>query len=589
MLIACVLSLGVFVLWGWLMSVIQPRPQALDSDPTALEQTAEAPADSQKKSAPSEDLAMPVPSKIVEEPTLESLIPSTDNSAPNKIESETGGALTSEEEIGTEFGGEEPVSAPPTAVASSIPERTVEVVSGDLTFILSNRGGVIRSVGSRHMKSLKGEDAELVPHEEGEIYPMTLLTDHAGMNKALAQSIYQTDSPANQVVHEGNTKVIVSFHLKHATGLTVDRTYTFEHDNPVFKIENKIDGRMFAAENLQYRLLWGPGLGGAKESQADYIIFSGPTTFVNNERVETYPAEMTDERVVLSGDLKWTAFQNKYFAAALIPVDGIKSAVIEKLDEDEIYVGLQMDSVQSSASGIARVYVGTKELQVLEDSGDKLVRLIDYGWFGNKFAFLVKPILKALNFFYGLTGNYGWSIIFLTCVIKIIFFPLTHKSFKSMKGMQKVQPYVKIIQERHKGGDRQKMTEEMMDLYRKHNVSPMGGCLPMLLQIPVFIALYHALFFSIELRGAPFMLWITDLSEKDPYFVTPVIMGATMILQQKMTPTAMDPMQAKIMMMMPIVFTFLFITFPAGLVIYWTINNILTITQQYYIYKIAKD
>ena len=213
---------------------------------------------------------------------------------------------------------------------------------------------------------------------------------------------------------------------------------------------------------------------------------------------------------------------------------------------------------------------------------------MDYGWLGNKFAFLVKPLLSVLTFFYGVFGNYGWAIIFLTILIKIIFFPLTHKSFKSMKGLQKIQPYVKVIQERHKD-DRQKMNEEMIELYKKHQVNPLGGCLPMLLQIPVFISLYHALFFSIELRGAPFMGWITDLSVADPYYVTPVMMGVTMFLQQKMTPSVGDPVQQKIMLMLPIVFTFLFVTFPAGLVIYWTINNLLTIAQQYYIYKVAKD
>ncbi len=196
--------------------------------------------------------------------------------------------------------------------------------------------------------------------------------------------------------------------------------------------------------------------------------------------------------------------------------------------------------------------------------------------------------LPSRNYFYGMTGNYGWSIIILTFLIKLVFFPLSHKSFKSMKGMQKIQPYVKIIQERNKD-DRQKMNQELLDLYKKHRVNPLGGCLPMLLQIPVFIALYHALFFSIELRGAPFMLWIQDLSVSDPYYVTPVLMGATMFLQQKMTPMVGDPIQQKIMMFLPIVFTFLFLTFPAGLVIYWTVNNLLTISQQFYIYKIAKD
>jgi YidC/Oxa1 family membrane protein insertase len=307
---------------------------------------------------------------------------------------------------------------------------------------------------------------------------------------------------------------------------------------------------------------------------------------VNNEREETPPEDIVNE-VVYSGNLAWTSFQNKYFAAALIPKEGIKSAVVNKSGEN-VYVGLKMESVQSSASASHILYAGTKELQVLEKSGHKLFRLLDYGWFGNKFAFLVKPMLKVLKYFYGVFNNYGWAIIFVTLVIKIIFAPLTHKSFKSMKGMQKVQPYVKVIQERNKD-DRQKMNEEMLELYKKHKVNPLGGCLPMLLQIPVFIALYHALFFSIELRGAPFIGWIHDLSVQDPYYVWPVIMGATMFLQQKLNPSIGDPTQQKIMMMLPIVFTFLFMSFPAGLVLYWTINNILTISQQAYIYRFAKE
>jgi YidC/Oxa1 family membrane protein insertase len=322
------------------------------------------------------------------------------------------------------------------------------------------------------------------------------------------------------------------------------------------------------------------------DSQTDHFAFSGPTTFVNNEREETPPEEITKD-VFYRGDLTWTAFQNKYFATALIPEQGVKSAVIKKSGE-HAYVGLEMESVQSAASTSYILYAGTKGLIILEEAGHKLVRLLDYGWLGNKFAFLVKPLLKALQYFYGLFNNYGWAIIVITIIIKIIFFPLTHKSFKSMKGMQKVQPYVKVIQERHKK-DRQKMNEEMLELYKKHKVNPLGGCLPMLLQVPVFIALYHALFFSIELRGAPFVGWVTDLSVADPYYVWPVMMGASMFLQQKLNPSIGDPTQQKIMMMLPVVFTFLFMTFPAGLVIYWTTNNVLTIAQQYYIYKFAKD
>ena len=580
LLIACVLSLAVFVLWGWLMSIFQPTPPmqtARQQQEQAAKQEGAVPSAGKEKSAQKSKTQQP-------QASLEDLMEKPSATAEEALPEMEG--TTAMESAAAE--GESTAQAATPATVPAVPERTIEIDSGDLTYYLSNRGGVITSVQSRHLKSMQGEAVELVLHEEGQLYPMTLHTGNAAMDHALIDSVFSTDAPDQLVVDASNKKVSVRFELKHPTGLTVERTYTFEHGQPLFKVENKVDGAPFAKQNLQYSVLWGPGLGGAKVSQADYIIFSGPTTFVNNERVETLPDDLGPKPVTFSGDLMWTGFQNKYFASAMVPDSGIKNALVQKIGEEGVYVGLSMDSVQSSASGSFLVYVGTKELQVLEGADHKLVRLIDYGWFGNKFAFLVKPILKALNFFYGLTHNYGWSIIFLTFVIKLLFFPLTHKSFKSMKGMQKVQPYVKIIQERHKD-DRQKMTQEMMDLYRKHDVSPMGGCLPMLLQIPVFIALYHALFFSIELRGAPFMLWITDLSEKDPYFVTPVIMGATMILQQKMTPTAMDPMQAKIMMAMPIVFTFLFITFPAGLVIYWIVNNVLTISQQYYIYKIAKD
>jgi YidC/Oxa1 family membrane protein insertase len=191
-------------------------------------------------------------------------------------------------------------------------------------------------------------------------------------------------------------------------------------------------------------------------------------------------------------------------------------------------------------------------------------------------------------------GNWGVAIIILTVIIKIIFWPLSHKSYKSMNKMKKIQPLMAEVREKYKG-DREKMNQEMMRLYKTYKVNPAGGCLPMLLQIPVFIGLYQALLYSIELRHAAFIpyvpftdiIWLADLSAKDPFYVTPVIMGATMLLQQKMTPAPGDPMQAKMMMLMPVVFTFIFLTFPAGLVVYWLINNVLSIAQQYYLLKKA--
>jgi len=211
-----------------------------------------------------------------------------------------------------------------------------------------------------------------------------------------------------------------------------------------------------------------------------------------------------------------------------------------------------------------------------------LQKALNFGWFD----VIAKPLLIFLKYINEFTHNYGVAIILLTVVIKILFFPLTHKSYKSMKDMQKVQPLMLKIREKYKN-DRETLNKETMALYRTHKVNPLGGCLPMILQIPVFFALYKALLGSIELRHAPFLLWINDLSAKDPYYITPIVMGATMFIQQKMTPTVGDPTQAKMMLLMPIVFTFMFLNFPSGLVIYWLVNNVLSIGQQLYINKYA--
>jgi len=197
-------------------------------------------------------------------------------------------------------------------------------------------------------------------------------------------------------------------------------------------------------------------------------------------------------------------------------------------------------------------------------------------------------MLHALKFFYGYIPNFGIGIIIITVVLKILFFPLTHKSYKSMKDMSKLQPKMAALKEKFKN-DKDGLNKAVMELYREHKVNPLGGCLPMIVQIPVFFALYKALMFSIELRHAPFMLWITDLSDKDPYYITPLLMGVTMFIQQKMSPSNMDEMQQKIMLALPVVFTFMFLTFPSGLVLYWLVNNILTIGQQLYINKLVKD
>lgn len=553
LLLAFVLSLAVFVAWGWLMSQFQPPPEkAKQARKTQKEQVA--------------------PSKTQ---------PSGETLSSGQTSGEEAATLQAPEGEAPEAFPETGTVQPQTRMA-----ETIEIENKSVTYRFSTQGGVLTHAMLHNRKNLDGDPLNLVRHPEGTLYPLTIITGEGELDQILRNGHFEP-SVKNLLLTPEHPEAELTLHLKHPSGLEVLRRITFEYGKPLFTVRTQLRAPPFEDRNLKYAVTWGPGIGGADTAGPNYISFSGPTTFVNNERVEN-PADDMQNTVTHKGDLVWTGFQNKYFAAALIPENGVGSAFVQKIDDDTQYVGLNFESVQSAATATYQVYVGTKELELLESLNHKLFRLIDYGWFGNKFAFLVKPIMKSLNFFHDWTGNYGWSIILLTFVIKLIFFPLTHKSFKSMKGMQKIQPYVKVLQERYKD-DRQKMNEEMISLYRQHKVNPLGGCLPMLLQIPVFIALYHALFFSIELRGAPFMLWIEDLSKSDPYFVTPVLMGATMYLQQKLTPTVADPIQQKIFLMMPIVFTFLFITFPAGLVIYWTVNNLLTIAQQYYIYHVAKD
>ncbi|MEK7268166.1 MAG: YidC/Oxa1 family insertase periplasmic-domain containing protein, partial [Nitrospirota bacterium] len=239
-----------------------------------------------------------------------------------------------------------------------------------------------------------------------------------------------------------------------------------------------------------------------------------------------------------------------------------------------------------------QLYAGPKEFNTLKSLNVGLEDTIDFGWFiygsWDIVKAVAKPLFYVLRFLYDYTHNYGLAIILLTVGIKLLFVPLQYKSYKSMKDMQVVQPKVVALQAKCKD-DRERLNRELIKLYRDHKVNPVGGCLPMLLQMPVFVALFNILYMTIDLRQAPFVLWITDLSVQDPYYVLPVIMGASMVLQQKIMPTTMDPTQAKIMLLLPAFLTLLFLTFPSGLVLYWLTNNVLTIAQQFitdrYIFK----
>ncbi|GBE46213.1 membrane protein insertase YidC [bacterium BMS3Bbin11] len=239
-------------------------------------------------------------------------------------------------------------------------------------------------------------------------------------------------------------------------------------------------------------------------------------------------------------------------------------------------------SIQPGSAGelSTRMYIGPKEIRRLKKAAPGLDLTVDYGWLTP----ISSPLYWLLDKIHIVVGNWGWAIIILTMLIKLAFFPLSAASYKSMANMRRMTPRIKTLKERY-GDDKQKLNQAMMKLYKEEKINPLGGCLPVLIQIPVFIALYWALLESVELRQAPWIFWIRDLSAPDPYFVLPILMGASMLGQQMLSAVAMDPLQKKIMMAMPIVFTFFFLFFPSGLVLYWTVNNLLTIAQQYTINK----
>ena len=279
----------------------------------------------------------------------------------------------------------------------------------------------------------------------------------------------------------------------------------------------------------------------------------------------------------------WVAWLQHYCVTAWIPQKGDNNVVQTRKDNQGNYIiGFTGPTLTvepgKTAETSATLYAGPKSQGVLKELSPGLELTVDYGilWF------IAQPIFWLLQHIHSLVGNWGWSIIFLTMLIKGIFFPLSAASYKSMARMRAVAPKLAALKEQF-GDDRQKMSQAMMELYKKEKINPLGGCLPILVQMPVFLSLYWVLLESVEMRQAPFMLWITDLSIKDPFFILPIIMGATMFIQQRLNPTPPDPMQAKVMKLMPIIFTFFFLWFPAGLVLYWVVNNCLSIAQQWYI------
>jgi len=304
-----------------------------------------------------------------------------------------------------------------------------------------------------------------------------------------------------------------------------------------------------------------------------YMVVQGSLIKKGNGVVEIIEDGDSEGSLSIS-NAEFAASFDRYFSSILYNFEHPLNISTLTVDDENALL-----FVQGEQTFALHGYLGPKESKVLKNIHPKLTDAIEYGWF----TFLSKPLFKVLEWLHSLVGNWGWAIVLVTLLIKLILFPLSYKGMMSMQKLKDLAPQMKELKEKY-GKDPQKMNAKMMEMYKKHGANPMGGCLPMLLQIPIFFALYRVFLNAVELQGAPWMLWITDLSLKDPLFILPILMGATMWYQQKITPNTMtDPMQQKIFQWLPVVMTIFFVTFPAGLVLYWLVNSLFTIAQQFVI------
>lgn len=474
----------------------------------------------------------------------------------------------------------------PSAVITpqSSSEQLVEVETDLYRAVFSNHGASLKELilkKYREDASAQSKNVVMVSETDPAQYPLQTSWTNLFQD---AQTIYAI-STSRLMVTKGADNTIV-FSTKLPSGLTYRKTYSFAPGSYLISLDCSFENSSSVPVNGSLSLSYTNRVP-QETAKIKYADFSVPVNVAGKVDYVTLKDLLKTPRT-FEKDVAWAAFGDKYFLSALIADHNNIASV--RVSRDSSLVTRTVTTAPLSVAPGARmsqlhkIYIGPKEIDTLKATGVGLEEAIDLGWF----SMLAKPLLHALKFFYRYTGNYGLAIIIITFILKIVFYPLTHSSYRSMKQMQKLQPKMTAIREKLKN-DKDAMNKAIMELYRDHKVNPLGGCLPMLVQIPVFFALYKALMFSIELRQAPFYFWLTDLSAQDPYYITPILMGASMVIQQRMTPSTMDPAQAKIMMFLPVIFTFMFLNFPSGLVIYWLVNNILTILQQWRINHLLKE
>ncbi len=398
-------------------------------------------------------------------------------------------------------------------------------------------------------------------------------------------------APGTYELKPDSDKLDVRLEAPEANGLKVAKIYTFHRGSYQIDVGYEIANQRQAplTAHAYYQLTRDGKV--PEASMTNIATFTGPAIYTDEgkfQKVEFADVDKGKAKFVQKAKDGWLAVVQHYFVAGWAPQGNDEREFFIRKVADNLFSAGVILPVAAVAPGQTNriavpLYAGPQEQARLEKVAPGFKLVVDYGWL----TVIAAPIYWLLELIHGLVGNWGWSIILLTVLIKGMFFPLSAASYRSMAKMKLVTPKLMKIKEQF-ASDRNRMNQEMMELYRKEKINPLGGCLPIMVQIPVFIALYWVLLGSVEMRHAPWLLWIEDLSTKDPYYVLPIIMGVSMLIQTKLNPTPPDPIQAKVMMAMPIVFTFMFLWFPSGLVLYWTINNVLSIAQQWQITRLIE-
>lgn len=498
----------------------------------------------------------------------------------------------------TVAGGVSLPAAPNAAVISS--GKRISVITDKLNVVLDTQGADIRSVVLlKHTAHTDKTKQFTLMQEKASAYFVTQsgllgdgLANHTA-NWALAGD--KSDVNNNATFDLGTSdKLEVTFTNNDAPNITANKTYTFKRNSYVVDVRYDIKNNSAAAINpsayFQFVRDANPPEGESSGSNpfTGIATFTGPAVYSELKKFQKvafsdidknktdYPKESSDG---------WVAMVQHYFVSAWLPATNVKRETFTKKVTDKLYSAGLIVPVGSIAAGAATalnmpLYMGPQEQENLKALAPGLDLVVDYGFL----HILAYPMFVVLSWIHNIVGNWGWTIIIFTILIKLVFFPLNQKAGKSMAHMKQMAPKIEAMKARF-GDDKLKMNQAMMEMYKTEKINPLGGCLPILIQMPFFISLYWVLLSAVELRNAPWMGWITDLSTPDPFYVLPVIMGASMFIQTKLQPAPPDPVQAKVMTIMPLVFSIMFFFFPSGLVLYWTMQNILTIGQQWYINK----